>query len=427
MRQPLNSINPGYAGEPHLLPHGRTILYNYVGSDGWGLNNISYSLYNATTGVWSAPVQLPAPINNYVTGVGGRTAGMPFVSYDGEEFWFTGNGSLTGPSLYRSFILSGSGPEDWVFSEPQEIVKSLAGECTMAADGKYMYFVHHFVDFSTPEDFIKDVDIYRLERLIPKNNNPIFINGSDPAHDWDQCPYVTGSGTPASPYIIADVEFKGFGYGHTISIVNSNAHFEIKNCSIRKGGYILSDGGIHLQNVSNGVITRNQIYDNGNDGIFLQNCSNILIWNNTITSNENLGVRLDAMTKNCLIHNNTFISNWRYNSGLCASQGWDDGMNNRWDNGIVGNSWDNYLGTDGNGDGIGDVPYPICGSASNSDLFPYLTEPTPGTPDPPESEDPPPSQPNDPDPGQINGFCISFVVALMVITTSVRALRKTRR
>ncbi|MFX0021273.1 MAG: OmpL47-type beta-barrel domain-containing protein [Candidatus Hermodarchaeota archaeon] len=44
--------------------------------------------------------------------------------------------------------------------------------------------------------------------------------------------------------------------------------------------------------------------------------------------------------------------------------------NNQWDNGTIGNYWDDYLGVDYNDDGIGDSPYIISGTAENQDNFP---------------------------------------------------------
>jgi hypothetical protein len=43
---------------------------------------------------------------------------------------------------------------------------------------------------------------------------------------------------------------------------------------------------------------------------------------------------------------------------------------NSWDNGAEGNYWNNYNGTDNNGDEIGDTPYIIA--ESNQDNYPLI-------------------------------------------------------
>jgi nitrous oxidase accessory protein NosD len=45
--------------------------------------------------------------------------------------------------------------------------------------------------------------------------------------------------------------------------------------------------------------------------------------------------------------------------------------NNIWDNGEEGNYWDDYSGSDINGDGIGDTPYTIY--ENFTDLYPLTT------------------------------------------------------
>jgi len=47
----------------------------------------------------------------------------------------------------------------------------------------------------------------------------------------------------------------------------------------------------------------------------------------------------------------------------------DDGIN-QWDNGTIGNYWDDYEGVDANDDGIGDTPYNLNGTGGNQDNFP---------------------------------------------------------
>ena len=48
----------------------------------------------------------------------------------------------------------------------------------------------------------------------------------------------------------------------------------------------------------------------------------------------------------------------------------DDGLTNHWDNGMIGNYWEDYLGVDANDDGIGDTPYDIPGGEGVQDNFP---------------------------------------------------------
>jgi len=61
---------------------------------------------------------------------------------------------------------------------------------------------------------------------------------------------------------------------------------------------------------------------------------------------------------NCFINNN--------------ENAFDDGSNNRWDNGTMGNYWSNYNGSDPDGNGIGNIPYMISGSAGSQDNFPLM-------------------------------------------------------
>jgi hypothetical protein len=45
---------------------------------------------------------------------------------------------------------------------------------------------------------------------------------------------------------------------------------------------------------------------------------------------------------------------------------------NLWDNGVEGNYWSDYNGTDSNQDGIGDTPYII--DANNVDHYPLMAQ-----------------------------------------------------
>jgi hypothetical protein len=71
------------------------------------------------------------------------------------------------------------------------------------------------------------------------------------------------------------------------------------------------------------------------------------------------------------VHNNTFYQNHFIDNELNAL---DNGTDNYWDNGSIGNYWsdywDTYLGVDLDDDGIGDTPYNIAGSAGTLDRYP---------------------------------------------------------
>ena len=103
-----------------------------------------------------------------------------------------------------------------------------------------------------------------------------------------------------------------------------------------------------------------------NYGIFLAS-EDCYIWDNNISDNSEYGTYLNSSSSDNVIYQNAFTQN---TVNAWDSTDWDDPNNNRWfQYPDKGNYWDDYNGTDSDGDGVGDVYYQIAGG-NNSDFYP---------------------------------------------------------
>jgi len=98
-----------------------------------------------------------------------------------------------------------------------------------------------------------------------------------------------------------------------------------------------------------------------------------MITGNNISNNDD-GIHLYSSSDNNIFYHNNFLDN---------NQNAYDECDNIWDNGYPsgGNFWDDYMGNDTDGDGIGDTPYPIP-SGDSEDRYPLME---PWTNEPPSS------------------------------------------
>ena len=142
------------------------------------------------------------------------------------------------------------------------------------------------------------------------------------------------------------------GYSHNNILSGNNASYN-------------NHYGIYLEYTDNNTLSGNTASNNNNYGIWLVYSDNNTLSENTI-NNNNYGIRSDSNSNNNKIFLNNFVNN-----GINAE---DNGINNTWDNGIIGNYWDDYAGVDTNDDGIGDTPYIIPGTAGSQDNFPIWTD-----------------------------------------------------
>jgi len=135
-------------------------------------------------------------------------------------------------------------------------------------------------------------------------------------------------------------------------------------CLITKN--ILSNNifGIRLNYASNNTISENYV-ENNDFGIYVIHSKNNDIFKNEICSNRFYGCYLCCNS----IFNTIYLNNFTLNNNSAF-----DAIGNQWFRNKTGNYWDDYNGSDNDGDGIGDKPYDDIGPfKDNIDLFPIVS------------------------------------------------------
>ncbi len=191
----------------------------------------------------------------------------------------------------------------------------------------------------------KEKSIEKLLNSSYYNNSalPIYINGSDTgsgAHNWLWAatqPWCSGSGVKSDPYVIENLKINGNNKSNCIEIVDSDAYFVVRNCTLYNSSFkseLGYDAGINLRNVSNGILCENNCSYNGYYGILLNiSCNNNIIKNNIIHENAE-GIVLAYWSCFNLIEENNVYDNWI--QGIILA--WVSNFNNISNNFLTNNS-----------------------------------------------------------------------------------------
>jgi len=123
------------------------------------------------------------------------------------------------------------------------------------------------------------------------------------------------------------------------------------------------DVGLFLESGYSHTIANNTISD-GNTGINVYHSDDNLLENNTVSGNA-FGITVAVNSDR-----NWLVGNFLEGNAV-------NGEDNGTDNFFGTNYWSDYVGSDGNADGIGDIPHPIAGTATNADPHPLMTPTTP--------------------------------------------------
>jgi len=172
--------------------------------------------------------------------------------------------------------------------------------------------------------------------------DPILIDGNggwvSAATNEDWCTLIN------SVYVIENLTIRGQSETICIEIKNSDVSFLIRNCTLyNAGGTVVGYPGLKLDNVTNGIIIKNNISNNYDIGIILDDSSNNTITENHIENNEHCGILFRDNSDFNKIFNNTFMSNENYGIQL----EWESNVNAVYEN-IIKESTGVYIWGDDN-------------------------------------------------------------------------------
>ena len=235
----------------------------------------------------------------------------------------------------------------------------------------------------------------KVENLTILNSGEYVVSGTEPGGNGSSLFYnKTSEDIKPLDLSTIDVNFSGIYSDYNSTIVSScifddcYTSFYIRNASnsIFDSCYLYNNtNGIYCINVHD-VSISNSLFHNNIKCVYIDEVTNVEISLCIFSSNEDTGLLLSE-TNDSIIHHNIFQNNTfgviiieNSNNNIFYQNNFiensidhaRDNCQNFWDNGVVGNYWDDYEGEDLDGDEFGDTPHFI--PVISYDYYPLLTK-----------------------------------------------------
>jgi parallel beta-helix repeat protein len=261
----------------------------------------------------------------------------------------TGFGTYSEPYVIEDLVIDGDDSGTCIYIENSNVYFRIEN-CTLfnsGSSGSYysgikLISVSNGVIFNNNVNY-NDHGIY----LNACNNNTVLGNNANNNY-WDGIFLETGNNNSILGNIVNSHYGSGIGSWYSYNNI-------IKENIVEDNGL-----GISLEYSDNNKISGNTVIIS-NRGIHLKGSDNCAVLENDVKENY-YGMYIEDGALENLIYLNNLTDN--------IVNALDDGIYNQWDNGSIGNYWDDYPGVDENDDGIGDTPYYITGTADSEDYFP---------------------------------------------------------
>ncbi|UCG36562.1 MAG: right-handed parallel beta-helix repeat-containing protein [Candidatus Bathyarchaeota archaeon] len=122
--------------------------------------------------------------------------------------------------------------------------------------------------------------------------------------------------------------------------------------------------GLNVNASERVLVKDNAAINNYFDGIGFFSSTSSEVVGNTVSENRLFGMVVDYQSDKNLIYSNNFFSN--------GKQVASSNPTNSWNHESHGNYWEDYAGTDSDGDGIGDAPFTVDEESQQEDAYPLI-------------------------------------------------------